>query len=107
MSFRECEKCGGIPGVTWCCKDWRGSGSSMIDGHAVSQEAACNPSMQVELVPQPPDAIQKAVQALIDAAILEGGALPPSQEAAMQATEQRKADLLKLLEPFIGTPLNE
>lgn len=51
--------------------------------------------------------IQKAVQALIDAAILEGGALPPSQEAAMQATDQRKADLLKLLEPFIGTPLNE
>lgn len=51
--------------------------------------------------------IQKAVQALIDAAILEGGALPPSQEAAMQATDQRKADLLKLLEPFIETPLNE
>ncbi|GEM_PF-5345643 len=51
--------------------------------------------------------IQKAVQALIDAAILEGGSPPPSQEAAMQATEQRKADLLKLLGPFIGTPLNE
>ena len=57
--------------------------------------------------PPPPEAIQKSVQALVDAAILEGGSPPPSQEAAMQATEQRKADLLKLLEPFIGTPLNE
>ena len=68
---------------------------------------ACNAAMDKRAALSAGPGIQKAVQALIDAAILEGGSPPPSQEAAMQATEQRKADLLKLLEPFIGTPLNE